>query len=72
MRAREVWAFLNQPRRVHCPSMHTIVHQGDHWAHRAYLVCVSLEVHYWYGKVALIMLVFEVMSVFTHTTEGAE
>lgn len=50
--------------RVHVPSMHELVHKGEHFCHMTYLGLVSVEVKYWYGKAAAVMLVLTVVSLF--------
>lgn len=64
-----IWEELNKPRHFHWPDSHTVhefVHRADHWVHRSYLFLVSIEVKYWYGKAALVLLVIEIISIFVH------
>lgn len=69
----DVWIELKKPRHFAIPDAHTLhefLHRMDHWVHRSYLLLVSIEVHYWYGKIAMVMLVLEVVSIFMQ--EGQE
>lgn len=68
----DVWDELNKPRRFAFPDgriLHDFVHRVDHWAHRSYLLLVSVEVKYWYGKAAMVMLVLEIISIFVKDAE---
>lgn len=67
-----VWIELTKPRRFHIPTshdLHEFCHRVDHWVHRSYLLLVSIEVKYWYGKAAMVMLVLEVVSIFLKDVE---
>lgn len=66
----KIWKVLTKRREFRIPSMHDLVHKGEHFAHMAYLGLVSVESHYWYGKAAMVMLVLTIMSIFIH--EGEE
>jgi hypothetical protein len=61
-----VKSVLTKRRTLRIPSMQTVVHKGEHFAHMTYLGLVSVETRYWYGKVAGVMLVIAVVSLFIH------
>lgn len=58
--------ILTRRCELRVPSLRTLVHKGEHFAHMTYLGLVSVESHYWYGKVACLMLVIAVVSLFIH------
>lgn len=52
-------------------NFHGIVHGGHSASHFAYLSAVSYEAHGWYGKAALVLLVFTVIASLLHIEGGA-
>lgn len=65
----KIWVELTKPRRFAWPTLHSLheyVHRADSWAHRSYLLLVGIEVKYWYGKAAIVLLVLEVLAIFLH------
>jgi hypothetical protein len=62
---------LTKRHTLRLPTLHECVHKGEHFAHMTYLGFVSVEVKYWYGKVAAVMLVLTIIGLFLHE-EGAE
>lgn len=48
---------------------HAYIHHSESWAHRVYLALVGVEVKYWYGKAAIVILVIEVLAWLMHEGE---
>lgn len=61
--ADRVAKLLDVPHLKH--KLAHLAHHGEGWAHRVYLGLVSVEVKYWYGKAAVIILVMEVLIYLT-------
>lgn len=64
MTLSQLAAALRKPRRFVIPTRHDLIHHGEHFAHMAYLGLVSVESHYWYGKVAAVGLCFALAALF--------
>jgi hypothetical protein len=62
----KLWKILTAKRRFRVPTLHAVVHKGEHFAHMTYLGLVSVETKYWYGKAAGVMLIIAVVSLFIH------
>lgn len=66
MQWREIYKLKNGIRfaKPTKADVHHFVHSGESWAHRAYLLCVAVEVKYWYGTAAIVVLVLECVLFF--------
>lgn len=42
-----------------------LAHHSEGWAHRCYLLLASIEVKYWYGKFAALILIIEAVVFLT-------
>lgn len=68
--AAEVREVLVRRRELRFPSLHTIIHRGEHIAHNAYMSLVGVyKFDEWYGKAAIAVVVLVVVSFFVHEEE---
>ena len=69
--AEHIAGKLTEPVRFSLPPMHELHEKGEHFFHCSYLLLVGIESHYWYGKVALVLLVWIVVPIFVKPIASA-